>query len=347
MSTESNSTTIPTTGRHVAHNTETGRYDVYVNGRRLGDRSSEDKAQTALYDLEQAGRLYTATQLDDEPIETEQAGADDGAHVTIERRWSDQDDNPDGPQEGAEAWTDYQSGCVLMGVYDDGRAADLNICGVELSRLPVTLASLSTIYNDLGRMLSDPRALAALKPGDEESPTLPPTTMVRVKDFTATCSFPLALSLNLGCAIDAERSRGELRISRDQMYQLFTLAAQVVEDMFDLTPGLGVLRPEQSDKLVDAAYQQGFDAGRDTAVKGLIAAFKARQAERETTAQPTAPAYEIDRTGFDYRVGELAGTLTCVLTDMPSDAGEGALALLNDLIGLLRADPTNVPALAV
>jgi hypothetical protein len=90
--------------------------------------------------------------------------------------------------------------------------------------------------------------------------------MVRVKDFKANCSFPLALGLNVGVAI--ERGAQRLGLTRDQMYGAVIIANQVIEDMFDLTVGMGILGNDP-EKLADAAYQQGFHEALDT-LRGFL-----------------------------------------------------------------------------
>jgi hypothetical protein len=52
------------------------------------------------------------------------------------------------------------------------------------------------------------------------------------------------------------------------MFQVWTLAASAIEDMFDLTVGMGILG-SNPDKLADAAYDQGFQEALGT-IKGFL-----------------------------------------------------------------------------
>lgn len=145
--------------------------------------------------------------------------------------------------------------------------------GYEL-RIPITLASLAQVYTDLGHLLADPCVRDVLPDGTPEATERPATTMVRVKPQTWNCSFPLALSLQAGVAI--ERNRAKLGLTRDQMYACIILFGGVIEDMFDLSAGLAV-----GDAPLDAAYQQGFQAGRKQGITTLLDYAEQLMAERK------------------------------------------------------------------
>ncbi len=89
-----------------------------------------------------------------------------------------------------------------------------------------------------------------------------------------------------------------------------------------------------------------------TAILGdpRLAGVVARAEAGAPSAPVAAQASTIDRTSFHCRVGAATGTLTAILTGMPRPAGERALALLTDLIGVLDGDDMeadDIPALAV
>jgi len=191
-------------------------------------------------------------------------------YVTVERHWGDEDDNPDAPPEGAEVWTDYHSGCIRIGVNDAPSTdpIDLIIHGRELSGVPITLATLTQIHTDLGHMLADSRVRAALPAEGPTPPKQPPVRMIRIKDFKASCSFPLMLDLSIGVAVERMCKRGKLDLTRSQMFDMLIAVGQVIEDMFDLSVGLGILGTTP-DKLADAAYQRGFQEALD-AIKGFM-----------------------------------------------------------------------------
>jgi hypothetical protein len=140
--------------KDVRRNPETRDWDAYIviDGveEYLGSRGRSWEAES-LCDQ------YVYAQMDRQPI------------VTAERRWTDDDENPNAPGAGADVWTDYECGNVVIGIGESDHTIDMHVCGVKLEGEIVTLAALSLIHSDLGRLLSDPRVRAALPAGGDPS----------------------------------------------------------------------------------------------------------------------------------------------------------------------------------
>jgi hypothetical protein len=233
------------------HTTMTNTYSFTHGAVLWPGWATREAAATALYDL-QHGRMP-----DTAHYELPQLALP--SPVTIERHWCDEEDHPDAPPEGEEFWTDYESGLVRFGLNEDGSAIDLDICGHTLPTAPVTLATLRQIYIDLGYMLADERVRAALPAGSPLSTDRPPTQMVRVKKFSAACSFPMLVYLEAACAVELDMK--EIGIDRKQFYDISHRIAVATERLFDLDPfPIGL----DTSKLVDAAYDQGWNEALTT-----------------------------------------------------------------------------------
>src|SRR5262249_40994524 len=97
---------------------------------------------------------------------------------------------------------------------------------------PARLASLRALLN-AGVVEQLHASAAAWKRGDTEPPAHAPsdTTLVRVKQQHMSCSFPLALFLQVSAAIERDQQR--LGITQGQVFKIATLIAPLIEGMFD------------------------------------------------------------------------------------------------------------------
>jgi hypothetical protein len=87
--------------------------------------------------------------------------------------------------------------------------------------------------------------------------------MVRVKGIN-TCSFPLLAYIVPAAAI--ERHKDEIGITQKQVFAITHHIAVEIEKLFDLAPFPLDL---DTDKLVDAAYDQGWNEALQTAIDAL------------------------------------------------------------------------------
>ncbi len=138
--------------KDVRRNRETWAWDAYVV---IDNAAIYLGSRQYSWDAESLCDEYVYAQFQQQPrvvAETDEAG------VIVERKQTDDADPT--------AWTDYRSGCVLLGVKDNGDPADLIIHGCEICGIPITFTTLAGIYSDLGQLLADPRVRAKLPAGD-------------------------------------------------------------------------------------------------------------------------------------------------------------------------------------
>lgn len=243
----------------MRRNPETREWDAFVIhpdgteiylGRRVGS-----------WDAEQLCDEYVDAQLQQQPLVVAETGELE-SRVIAERVQID-DDEP-------LTWTDYRSGCVLLGVEDNTSASfDLIIHGCEICGVPITLAILAGIYTDLGSLLADARVRAALPGGDAPVPPPYATGRVRTRKLATDAAFPLVLSVSISAAFS--RNQDRLGITRDKVYELMMMSTQVIDDLFDLRAG--PLRPDSAD-LIDLAYARGWKEALEQANKNGTAPHK-------------------------------------------------------------------------
>lgn len=148
---------IPASGKYTRYNRETTDYDAFFDAQYLGSRDSMEAARDLVnehvYDLEQSGMMYTATDLD--------------AGSSIEEIAADMESMPAVTVTTWRQYFTFHAGSemteVMVGPHGgdgDKPGVELIIGGTCINDLPdhiITLADLRTLRDNLTALLNDAR----------------------------------------------------------------------------------------------------------------------------------------------------------------------------------------------